>query len=343
MPERKIQTGGATLQQIKALGATAVLCALMFAADGCSSGSARSGGLVGPVTAPTTLAAALRSVPVTSWDTDYLEFSDTRELAAFARGGLRGYSALGDPTFGQAETPNPYIDLTAVTAAVTVGIVPAQASILYGRFDPAAIGKKLAAAGYTQQGTDDDATLWLYSSATATPAESPVADSTVDAIALAPTRIIYSSSLDSIEQIAVPPTRSLYTDTAFASVADCLGSAKAGLIDPEPVQPPEDRLIMGVGLQPSSAKDTRQEYCVDEPNGAAASALEANWTKQLTTGRRPSTDTPWSQEFGDPRAQIASSAPLVVRLTADPVTPDDSDLLFLADTGGENLEALLNP
>lgn len=337
------------MRRIKVLATVGTLCALSLTASACSSGSALSGGLAGPVTAPATIAAALQSVPMTSWDTDYFEFSDTGAInamlgGAFRSGPLRSFAALGDPTFGFAETPNPYIDLTAVTAAVTVGVVPARASILFGRFDPTAIGKKLAAAGYTQQGTDGDATVWLYSSATATPAESPVADSSVDTIALAATRIIYSSSLDAIEQIAVPPTRSLHTDAAFASVADCLGSAKAGLIDPEPVSVPEYRLTMGSGLQASSVKDAREEYCVDEPNAAAAAALEANWTKQLTTGRRPTTGAPWAREFSDPRAQIASSAPTVVRLTADPVAADNvGDLLFIADAGGDNLQALLNP
>jgi hypothetical protein len=273
---------------------------------------------------PTTFSAALAETPTTSWDGTYFEFGDVAQVEQLASGGSKSeffaYTMVGasslDESGQQALDTLGFNPLTA-TSAVTVGNPPHSATVVYGSFDASAIGKKLSAAGFKQHGSADGGTLWAIGDDDKPDPQNPTVDALLNVIDVSSDRIVFSGSTAEVEQIAGPDATPLAKNATLDALANCLGSAKAGLIGPESYPPSQNSTYLGIGLDADSVQNPGEVLCVTAANSSAASGIAANWTQQIEHGRSEQVNEPWSELLTDPQASVISgSSPIVVRLSA---------------------------
>jgi hypothetical protein len=309
----------------------AAVAALVLA--GCSSGGSGGGGgasggrFGGPSVGgglPTSISAALAGVPSAGWDGTYLEFGDVTQVVALNGGSLgagpvEAYVGLGESSIAGFEEEAGSVlgfDPLKATAAVTVGQPPSQATVLYGTYDAASIGRKLTASGFKQKGAAAGGTLWAYGPDNQVNVNNPTGDAQMNDLNVATSRIAYGGSSVNVDRLVAPTGPTLASNAQLSALASCLGDASAAVITT--FAPSPGSTLYGIGLVGSSGKDASEEICVSAKDSATASAIGANWTKQLETGRSQRLDQPWSKLLIDPQASVVSSSPAVVRLTSKP-------------------------
>jgi hypothetical protein len=318
--------------------------------DGSTSGGSGGGGGNGLTNGlPTTAAAALALIPRTAWDAGYVEFGDTAQVISMnggtGSGPLFAYLGLGETSLyfysGNAVSTLGF-DPLKVTLAVSVGTLPQQATILYGDFDVASIGTKLAAAGFKQDGAVDGGTVWAFATNGQVNMGNPIGDPELNVLQVFPNKIIYGLSAALVEALAAPATTPLSTNSALAALATCLGSAKAGLIGAVPTTGSRSTPTLGIGMLADSAQNANEELCLIAPRASDASGMATNWTKQIQTGRSTRLNEPWSKVLTNPRSTTLSGSPTLVRLTAQPAAGANAGTLLQAyDSSG--LSPLINP
>ena len=307
-----------------AVGAGCLVAATALLLAGCSSaGGSGSGGLDSAM--PSTFATALAEIPSTSWDGSYFEFGDISQVnqlnKAASGSALFAYTTVGASQLnesGQAMDGSLGFDLLNVPTAVTVGQLPHSAMVLYGSFNPSTVGTKLAALGFKNHGSADGGTLWAISDNDKVDMQNPTGDDSLNVLDVSSGRIVLGGSTAEVEAIAAPATTSLATSSKLAAIANCLGSAKAGLIGPAYATETQDSTYVGIGLVASSGTAASEELCVTASSTSAASAIEANWTQRIEHGNVVSLKEPWSKLLTNPQATVTSSSPIVVRLSAQP-------------------------
>jgi len=311
---------------VGAAGCLVAATALLLAGCSSSGGSGGNGGGSGSGT-PSTFAAALAEIPSTGWDGSYFEFGDISQVNELnkAAGGsaLFAYTTVGASQLdesGQAMDGSLGFDLLSVSAAVTVGQLPHSAMVLYGSFNASTVGTKLAALGFKNHGSADGGTLWAIGDNDQPSEQNPTGDPSLNVLDVSSDRIVLGGSTAEVEAIAAPATKSLATSAKLAALANCLGSAKAGLIGPAYAADAQDSTYVGVGLVDSSGAAASEELCVTASSTSAASAIEANWTRRIEHGTVVSLNEPWSKLLTNPQATVTSSSPIVVRLSAQPAS-----------------------
>lgn len=279
---------------------------------------------------PTTIAGALAAVPGTTWDGAYAEFGDVAKVAAL-NGGLSEsgpvapYLGIGEGGFAEEVDPSgPTIgfDLFGVSAALTVGNLPHQVTVVYGSFDAASVGAKLGKEGFKQRGTADGGTLWGYGTDGQTNVNNPTGLPNLNEFLVSSTRIALGDASADVETVAGSASSPLSGTAGLEAVAKCLGPALAAVITPRTLSatPAPGTPMLGIGLLADTASDASEEVCVTASSGSSASAIAAKWTSAVTTGRSTRLAEPWSQQLTDPQATTlgAVDGVITVRLTAKP-------------------------
>ena len=272
---------------------------------------------------PVTVAAALDVMPQTSWDTAYFEFGEVSRVQQLANASAKefaAYTMVGESPLiesGQAATDTLGFNPDTVTTAVTVGLPPHSATLLYGSFDVAEVGKKLSAAGFKQHGAAGGGTLWAIADNDQINIQNPTMDAQLNVLDVSGDRIVFGGSTAEVEAVAKPAPTDLAGNASLAGLAECLGAAKAAVIGPElPVVNQNPSTYIGIGLDANSAQDAGEVLCVTAASSSAASSIAASWTRQIQQGRSEHLNQPWSTVFTDPQPSISGSSPIVVRLTA---------------------------
>ncbi|WP_034272014.1 hypothetical protein [Actinospica robiniae] len=328
------RSGGGGWIRISEAVAWVAAGALLLA--GCSSGNSGggsgggfgglSGGGAGGV--PTTIAQALAQLPATSWDTDYAEFGDVKQLVALdggekANGPLLAYVGLGESSFAAqtslSDSPLGF-DPLAVTAAAAVGNEPHQITVDYNDFDASAVGSKLSKEGFKQHGTADGGDLWSIGGDDEANVDNPTGLPNLNVLLVSSSRITLGGSSADVKAIAGPVSTPL-SGGAMGAVADCLGPALAAMIGPR-TGGTANASLLGIGLLAPSAADASEELCVQVPSAAQAAAMAATWKTQIGTGLSERIKAPWSTLLTDPQATVLSpvNGVTTVRLTAKPAS-----------------------
>jgi hypothetical protein len=310
-----------------------VLAAAAVLLSACSSSPATVGGLGGGSgggSAPTTVAQALAQVPATAGDSSYVEFGEVAKVAgldggASAGGPLHAYEGYGESGLvDEMSQPSAVLgfDPFKVTAALTVGSQPQQATILYGAFDPASIGAVLGKEGFAKHGTADGGTVWTYADNDQMSEHNPTGVPNLNVVLVSANRIVIGGSSAHVEAVAASSGGSLDSSAGLGAVAACLGPALAGVIGPQSATGAGNAPLLGIGLLGSSAQDASEELCVTVSSAAAASAVSAKWTSLIGSGTSKRLDEPWSALLVDPQASTLSPVDGVtmVRLTAKPAS-----------------------
>ena len=307
------------VSRLGSAGCLAAATALLVA--GCSSSGGGSGSGGSGSSTPSTFSAALAEIPSTSWDGSYFEFGDADAVtrlnnASSGKSALYAYTMIGESTLMEADQGDLGFNPLTVSSAVTVGDAPPrQTTVLYGSFNPSTIGTKLSGLGFKQDGSADGGTLWVITAAKSGE-NNPTNDPELNVLDVSADRIVLGDSTADVEAIAAAGTHSLGSNATLAALANCLGSAKAGLIGSYPPGQAQSSTYVGIGLLASSADDASEELCVTAPSSAKAASIEANWKQRIEHGTTVTLDEPWSKLFTDPQATTVGSAPIVVRLMA---------------------------
>jgi hypothetical protein len=307
--------------------------AAVLALAGCSSsgsdggdGGSNGGRLGGPSPAggaPTTVSAALAATPGTSWDGAYVEFGAVSHVIALngstGSGPLLAYLGMGESPLAESGDQSADVlgfDPFKATAAVTVGQLPKQATVVYGSFDASAVGKKLAAAGFKQKGSAAGGTVWGLAADNQADVDNPTGNPQLNDLLVTASRIVLGPSTADVEALAATGGTTLASNAKLSALASCLGDAYAGVISP--ASPSIGSAPVGIGVTGDSGQDASEEVCVSAEDSATAKAIGAHWTQQITSGHSQQQDEPWSKLLVDPQASVVSSSPAVVRLTAKP-------------------------
>lgn len=322
----------------------AAVAVAMILLAGCSSSGSKSAadGGRGPV------ADALRKVHATALTKTAFEFGDvsgtlrldggrTTGSAPFSK--LFGYGASGIAAQSQLLPDRTGIDLARATSAITVGRPPNQVGVLYGSFDASAIGAKLQALGYRKR-TDGGDTVWTLHDDHRLDPSGPLADigivAQLNVVHVSATRIVYGGAGSDIDQaLAGKPT--LADDPTFAGLGDCLGDARAAVVQADPQTWP---LPFGAGVTATSAADEEEVLCVATKDDATAKALAAAWPGRVAKGMSQRTAEPWSDLLSAPRAKVLGDASHIVQLRAHAAGGHRPGVLFDA-VNTRDLSALL--
>ncbi|MBW8802720.1 MAG: hypothetical protein JF587_02490 [Catenulisporales bacterium] len=289
-------------------GAVALVTAVLLTAGCSSSGSAggsaggSSGGSSGSGSGgvPKTIAEALRDVhaaPTTKTD--------------FAYG---RYGAAKQYPYDEALTP--VIGFSAKAPFVlTLGKAPNEVTVLYGTFDPAAIGTKLQGLGYKQTDRGHGETQWLIRDdhqfdMNQQPEALGAMLSTLNVIRVSKDRIVYGGATADLDAAVPAQSASLAADPAAGEIAKCLGADASGEFTTTYSVP----LAVGIG------SDGTETLCVAAEGDRSAQAYGDIFTTQITKGESVVSRLPWSQLLADPKAESLGGKAHVVRLTARSVT-----------------------
>jgi hypothetical protein len=328
--------------------AAAAAAALLLA--GCSGNSGGSGGGSAGGGAPGTVSAALSLLPSTSWDAGYLEFGQVTAVLGLNGGSLgtgpaQAYLGLGEGSIADAGAQASVLgfDPDKASAAVTVGLPPAQATAIYGSFDASAVGRKLTGAGFKQKGTAGGGTIYALAADNEINANNPTGDPQFNVVDVGSSRIVYGGSSANVDALAeFGGGTSLSSNSQVNALASCLGDAKAALIGQSSRSAGSP--LVGIGLTGSSGSDAGEEICVQAKDSATASAIGAAFALKVRTGRSIRADEAWSSLLIDPQASVVSSSPAVVRLTAKPASGQEAGILLRTYIDAPtDLSALITP
>jgi hypothetical protein len=336
-----MRSGARGFGRSAAIGSALVLA--VGAAAACSSSGSTGGGAASA--APGSLKAALKNIHATAQTGRYLEYGDTAQLVKlnggtssavngpFARVLGAGADQLGE--YSQLLPPLTGFDSLTATSAISVGTPPNTVGVLYGSFDPAAIGAKLAAWGYHESDRGNGVTAWVFkdnheldlSKADPATGVGPGMTGWLDVIWVSKTSIAYGGATSDLAAALPAQATSLADDPVVAPLADCLGSPLVAVVMTDP------RLIGGsgvsalaLGVTATGAADTRLEICAVAPDTAGAQSFAAGFTKAVGSGRDPVTDQPWANLLSDPQTSVIGGAKHIVRLSAETAGPDGAAL-----------------
>ncbi|MFL6112482.1 MAG: hypothetical protein ACJ786_14175 [Catenulispora sp.] len=297
----------------RGFGAIALITTVLLAA-GCSSsgssgtssggsagGSSGSGSGSGSGGAPKTIADALRDVHAAPTTKTHFAYG------LYGGANLASYNEILTPIIGfNAKAP----------FALTVGKPPTEVTILYGTYDPAAIGAKLQGLGYKQTERGHGETQWLIRDdhqfdMNQQPAELGATLSTLNVIRVSKDRIVYGGATADLDAAGPAQSAALADDPVIGEIAKCLsadasGEFTAGLAVP---------LAVGVG------SDGTESICVAADGDRSAQAYGDIFTTQITKGMTLN-QQPWSKMLTDPKVEPLGGKAHVVRLTVRSVTPE---------------------
>jgi hypothetical protein len=340
----------------------AAACASSTDAGNTDPAKAADGGtLTAADDAPATIAQALRLIPDTGWDEDFIGFGATARMTAADGSADPGtysmYYALADPLI---ELPGPQGEQqqlpvlgfdpqkAAFSVTVTGGTQPQpSATILFGSFDTTAIGTTLAATGLTRTGSSAGATTWTYKSNQST-SEFPMTasnDSVPGTIDVSPSRLVLSPTASPVTAISAPATKPLSQNPMADALADCLGPAITGMIGRIYQQSDVPGPTTGaLGITPGPNNATSVEVCVAADNPSAAQAMETRWATGIRTGHDAGSnnDLAWSSILTNPQATTANQSPDIVRLSAE-IAPGVDPANILDEYLGGPISTLILP
>jgi hypothetical protein len=286
-------------------GAMALVTAVLLTAGCSSSGSSggSAGGSSGPGAGgvPKTIADALRDVhaaPTTKTDFAYGQYGGAN---------LVRYNEILAPVIGfSAEAP----------FVLTLGKPPNEVTVLYGTFDPAAIGTKLQPLGYRQTDRGHGETQWLIRDdhqfdMNQQPEVLGATLSTLNVIRVSKDRIVYGGATADLDAAVPAQSASLADDLRAGEIAKCLGADASGEFTTGYAVP----LAVGVG------PDGTETICVAAEGDRSAQAYGDIFTTQITKGESAVSRQPWNKMLTDPKAESLGGKAHVVRLTARSVTP----------------------
>lgn len=338
------------------LGISAALLAALVLAAGCSrsgstgdgSGSSGSGGA---------LKGAFETIHGSLQTAGYFEYGDTARVVKLNGGDRPGGGPFGQLLpYGSSQLTQwemilpPLVGFDPLTAssAISVGNAPNTVSILYGSFDPAAIGAKLAAWGYHQQDRGDGVTAWVIQddhkidmSRLDTDGLGPGMGGWLNVIWVSKSRIAYGGATSDLAAALTGTAKPLSEDATVGGLAGCLGSPLAALMvtDQTLIQSAAVSAI-AFGVTGTGTADAREEICVAAPNAAKAQNLAAEFTKAVGSGFDLRTNEPWSAQLTDPQTAVLGGPAHVVRLTAKPVDGPRVKLVFDLAAQGDYLPLL---
>jgi hypothetical protein len=304
------------------------------------------------------IAQALKSIPDTGWDEDFIGFGATANMT-----GADGSSDSGPyslvyglvdrliPLYGgvageQRELTVLGFDLQKAPFTVTVagGTSADTATMLFGTFDPAGIGKKLAATGFTRSGSAGGAATWAYKTSGDAPEYPSTADddSVPGAVSVTPSSVVFAATASPVAAISAPAARTLSQAATVDDLANCVGSATAGVIGrlyqqsgmPGPTH-------AALGFTAGSGKTITVDICVAADSTAAAQVEKANWISGVNTGNDSRSGEAWSALLTDPQG-IVDRSTHVVRLSAQ-LTAHTTPSEFLNSYLSGQITALILP
>lgn len=328
---------GTTRRFGRAAAAVSALALAAGTATACSSSGTSGGGGGGAGSVTDTL----KNIHTTAQSDSYIEYGDTAQIVKLSGGrsmaadspfgNLLGWGSGQMADYFQVLPPLTGFDSTTATSAVTVGYPPNQISVLFGTFDPAAIGTKLAAWGYHKQDRGDGVTAWIFS-------DDHKLDSTkldpstgigpgmttgwLNVIWVSKTSIAYGGATSDLAAALPAQSQPLSKDAVVGPLADCLGPTLAAVLITSPKLIGSSAVpAIAFGVTGTSTADAREEICAEAPDDAGAKSLAAGFTKAVTSGHDYVQNEAWSKMLSDPQTTVIGGSKHVVQLSAKPVDP----------------------
>lgn len=351
--------------RIRAVGAVAAAAVLVGGCSGISSPktsqASNAGAAPSATSAAPTIAQELALLPDNGSDSGSILFGAPAAMAAIDRASMSGNAApsapapfedfysLSDPLLEVADLQHEAHEVDQLgfdpfksRYAVTVASGSQTVTLVFGTFDPSAVGAKLSAAGFTRRDGGGDA-IWTYKSVGTSQADNPTGDPTANVIDVSATRLIAGNDVALIQGLA-SNAKSLATEAVPKELAGCLGSATTGVIGalPDPTGGKE-LPAAAMGITATSPTSMTATVCVAATDEKSAATMKARWTDQLANAEVPGKNVPWSEVLTSPEATQYSSAGDVIRLTATLAKSDSSAVTFLGTYIGGDITALLVP
>jgi hypothetical protein len=230
----------------------------------------------------------------------HTEFAALETLRGFAP----ALTTVGSPSLGgreQAVAELTGIEAGQAKAAISVGLPPDDAAVLYGTFEPGGIKKKLTARGYEEK------SAWLMTGTL--PAGTGTAGR-LNAVYLTGDRIGYAGSAALLEQATKPDGPSLTRSAPHKAVADCLDTAP-----PSPAAAILHRLdtgVVGLAVDRADGPGALETLCF-QGSGIAERLEKAVSAGESRSGR------PWREFLTEPKVERLPGD--MARLTARTSTP----------------------
>ncbi|MEY9892076.1 hypothetical protein ABIA31_005751 [Catenulispora sp. MAP5-51] len=323
---------------------SALVLAVGTAAACSSSGSASGGG--GGGSSSGSLKDTLKNIHATTQTAGYIEYGDTAQMVKLNGGTNQGSSSLFGRVLGagadqlsqysQILPPFTGFDYSTATSAVTVGTPPNAVGVLYGSFDPAAIGAKLAAWGYAKQDRGNGVTAWVYkdnhqidiTKLDPNTGVGPGMTGWLNVVWVSKTSIAYGSATSDLAAAVPAQLKPVSDDPVVGPLADCLGSPlEAFVLTDQKMIGSAGLPAVALGVTATSASDVRMEICAAAPSAAAAQSFAAGFTKAVSSGQDIMTDQPWANLLSNPQTSVIGGAEHVVRLSATPAGAQGASLV----------------
>lgn len=326
-----------------AAAVTALALAVGSAAACSSSGSTGGGGGGGGSGA---FKDVLKNIHTAAQTSGYIEYGDTAELTrlnggagAAANGPFGRLLGTGGDELAQYQQLLPPLtgfDPATATSAISVGHPPNTASVIYGSFDPKAVGAKLAAWGYHSQDRGDGVTAWIFqddhkidlSRLDPSTGIGPGMGGWLNVVWVSKSSIAYGRATSDLAAALPAQSKPLSGDPMVSSLADCLGPTVVALVITDPQQIATSGIsAIAFGVTATGTSDIREEICAAAPDAAGAQAFATGFTKAVAGGKDIYTDQPWANLLSDPQTKVIGGAQHVVRLSAKPTDPKGASLV----------------
>ena len=321
---------------------TTLAVAAGSAAACASSGSA--GGGSGGGGSSTAFKAALKNIHTSAQTSGYIEFGDTAQLAKLnggtspdSDGPFARLLGIGSDQLAPYESVLPPLTgfaALSAASAIDVGSPPNAVGVLYGSFDPAAIGAKLSAWGYHSQDRGDGVTAWIVqddhkidmSKLDPTTGVGPGMTGWLNVIWVSKSRIAYGGATSDLADALPAQSKPLSDDAAVGALADCLGPAVVAIVLNDPKQINAKGIsAIAFGVTATSASDVREVICASATDAAGAQAIATGFTKAVTSGQDFVTNQPWAKLLADPQTKVIGGPQNVAQLSAKPAAGGQGD------------------
>ncbi|WP_194908483.1 hypothetical protein [Catenulispora rubra] len=334
---------GRTRRFARAAAAVSALAVAMGSAAACSSSGSSGGGGGGGGSGA--FADALKNVHDTAQTSGSIEFGDTAQLAKLNGGTtpasngpfgrLVGTGSDQLTQYASVLPPLTGFDSTTATSAISLGLPPDQVGVLYGSFDPTAIGTKLAAWGYHKSDRGGGVTAWVFQDnhqmdLTKLDANGigPGMTGWLNVIWVSKSSIAYGSATSDLAAALPAQSKPLSGDAMVGSLADCLGSTLIAYVNTDAKQINNSGIsAIAFGVTATGTSDIREEICAAAPSASAAQGFATGFTKAVGSGLDYVRNQPWSALLTDPQTKVIGGSKNVVRLTAKPVAPQGAALV----------------
>lgn len=316
----------------------AVVAALALAgsAAACSSSGSTSGGGGGGAGSGS-FKAALKNVHSTAQTSGSIEYGDTAQVTKLNGGttegangpfaGLLGVGADELRGYSGVLPEHTGFNYTTGSSAISFGTLPNTVQVLYGTFDPAAIGAKLAAWGYKSSDRGDGVTAWVFEDdhkidmgkLDPSTGVGPGMTGWLNVVWVSKTSIVYGGATSDLAAAVPAQGKALADDPVVGPLADCLGSPLAAFVITDQKQIQNSKVsAIALGVTGTSASDMRMEICAAAPDAAGAQTFATEFTKAVSSGKDLVRDEPWSNLLSDPKASVIGGASHIAQLSAKP-------------------------